>query len=244
MREIIFDTETTGFDPGKGDRVVEIGAVELLDGCPTGRTFHRYVNPERDMPEGAYAVHGLSAEFLADKPVFADPTVGPAFVEFIGDGALVAHNAQFDVKFISAELELAGFAPIANRVVDTLELARKKFPGAQNSLDALCKRFDISLDARDKHGALLDSQLLADVYIELTGGRQRALFGGASGGVSDADDVKPIAYAPRPSPLRPLLTSAEKEAHRAFIGEMGEDALWRRCGIPQDDAESPAAQIA
>ncbi|MEL7028716.1 MAG: DNA polymerase III subunit epsilon, partial [Pseudomonadota bacterium] len=142
MRQIVFDTETTGFDPERGDRIVEIGCVELYSGTPTGGDFHRYVNPERDMPEGAYAVHGLSSEFLSDKPVFADPNIGPAFLDFIGDAAVIAHNAAFDMKFINFELELAGLPRLENQVIDTLEIARAKYPGAQNSLDALCKRFE------------------------------------------------------------------------------------------------------
>jgi len=227
MRQIVFDTETTGFNPEAGDRIVEIGGVELIGGAPTGRTFHTYVNPERDMPEGAYAVHGLSKEFLSDKPVFADPSVGAAFLNFVGDAALIAHNAAFDVKFIEHELMLARLPALSNEIIDTLEIARAKYPGAQNSLDALCKRFEISLERRDKHGALLDSQLLADVYIELTGGRQRGLFQedaalSASAGPSGGRAPR----APRPQPLAMLSTPQERAAHAAFVGQMGENSIW------------------
>ncbi len=172
LREIIFDTETTGFDPFTGDRLVEIGALEMIDKIPTKRTYHQYINPERDMPESAFKVHGLSEEFLSDKPVFAE--IAHAFLDFVGDdGILVAHNAEFDKKFINWHLDHAGLKPIPNeRFTDTLMIAREKFPGAQNSLDALCRRFEIDNSHRTLHGALLDSEILAEVYIELMGGRQ------------------------------------------------------------------------
>ena len=171
MREIVLDTETTGLDPDAGDRIVEIGAVELLNQMPTGRTFHRYINPQRDVPAEALAVHGLSAAFLADKPVFA--AVAAEFAAFVGDARLVIHNAAFDMRFLNAELGWAGQAGFAwARAVDTLELARRRFPGAVNSLDALCRRFGVDNSGREKHGALLDSELLAEVYLELMGGRQ------------------------------------------------------------------------
>lgn len=174
MREIIFDTETTGFDPNSGDRIVEIGCIELVNRMPTGETFHQYVNPEREVPEGAARIHGLTAEFLADHPVFAD--VAEAFLAFVGESSLVAHNADFDRKFINWELENAGFAPIpATRMIDTLVIARSKFPGAQNSLDALCKRLGVDNSHRALHGALLDCELLSEVYLELSGGRQAGL---------------------------------------------------------------------
>ena len=170
LREIVFDTETTGLSPENGDRLVEIGAVELINHIPTGRTYHQYINPERSVPEEVVAVHGLTEEFLKDYPVFAE--VAAAFVEFVGeDGVLVAHNASFDIKFINFELKKLGRAEYEwDRVVDTLEIARKKFPGAKNNLDALCKRFNIDNSHRTKHGALLDAELLADVYLELLGG--------------------------------------------------------------------------
>ncbi|RMF09710.1 MAG: DNA polymerase III subunit epsilon, partial [Alphaproteobacteria bacterium] len=174
MREIVFDTETTGLDPAQGDRLVEIGCVELYNLVPTGKTFHVYINPERDMPQAAYEVHGLSEAFLRDHPVFAE--VAADFLDFIGDATLVAHNAEFDMKFINAELTRLGFPPIGNdRVIDTLAIARRNFPGSPATLDALCKRFGIDNSARTKHGALLDAELLADVYLELRGGRQVGL---------------------------------------------------------------------
>ena len=174
MREIIFDTETTGFDPNSGDRVVELGCIELVNRMPTGESFHQYVNPERDVPASAAKIHGLTAEFLADHPVFAD--VAEGFLEFVGDSALVAHNADFDRKFINWELENADLEPIAQaRMIDTLVMARSKYPGAQNSLDALCKRLGVDNSHRSLHGALLDCELLSEVYLELCGGRQAGL---------------------------------------------------------------------
>lgn len=176
LREIVFDTETTGLSPENGDRLVEIGAVELINHIPTGRTYHQYINPERSVPEEVVAVHGLTEEFLKDYPVFAE--VAAAFVEFVGeDGILVAHNASFDIKFINFELKKLGRAEYEwDRVVDTLEIARKKFPGAKNNLDALCKRFNIDNSHRTKHGALLDAELLADVYLELLGGAEPSML--------------------------------------------------------------------
>jgi DNA polymerase-3 subunit epsilon len=172
MREIVLDTETTGFEPSEGHRIVEIGAVELLNHMPTGKTYHQYINPERDMPVDAFNVHGISEEFLADKPKFA--AVGQEFLDFIGlDAKLVIHNAAFDMKFLNFELQKAGLAKIANdRAVDTLMIARRKFPGSPASLDALCRRFNIDNSSRTLHGALLDSEILAEVYLELIGGRQ------------------------------------------------------------------------
>ena len=171
MREIVLDTETTGLDPDSGDRLVEIGAVELVNHMPTGRTFHVYVNPQRDVPQEAVDVHGLTAQFLADKPVFA--AIAAEFAAFIGDARLVIHNAAFDMKFLNAELGWAGQPTVPwARAVDTLDLARRRFPGAQNTLDALCRRFGVDNSVREKHGALLDSELLAEVYLELMGGRQ------------------------------------------------------------------------
>lgn len=231
MREIIFDTETTGFDPETGDRVVEIGAVELRDGAVTGNTFHRYVNPERDMPEGAFRVHGLSSEFLSDKPVFANPDVVDAFLEFIGDGTLVAHNATFDMRFINAELVRLGRDRLSNEVVDTLAIAKRKYPGSPASLDALCARFaiDTSIRERDGHGALLDSQLLAAVYVELTGGAQAGLrldAGDEGDEAGGSGARRRVGARPRALPARG--TDEERAAHAAFIGEMGDAALWNR----------------
>ncbi|MFZ2467879.1 MAG: DNA polymerase III subunit epsilon, partial [Parvibaculum sedimenti] len=171
MRQIVLDTETTGLSPDEGHRLVEVGCLEVFNHVPTGNVFHRYMNPERDMPEGAFRVHGLSAEFLRDKPKFAE--VVDEFLEFIGDAELVIHNAGFDMTFLNAELKWVGRPPLAAaRAVDTLMIARKRFPGAQNSLDALCRRFNIDNSGRVKHGALLDAELLAEVYLELMGGRQ------------------------------------------------------------------------
>lgn len=227
MREIALDTETTGLDPDSGDRIVEIGAVELMDRLATGRTFHRYVNPQRKVPEEAVKVHGLDDEFLADKPPFAD--VATEFLEFVGDARLVIHNARFDMKFINAELGWAGVEPIPQeRAVDTLEIAQRKFPGAQASLDALCRRFGIDNSSRSLHGALLDSQLLAEVYLELSGGRQANFELLQAGATEDvAEDWRP---SPRPEPLPTRLSDAEIAAHEEFVGSLGEDALWKRPG--------------
>lgn len=233
MREIVWDTETTGFDPAAGDRIVEIGAVELENHLPTGRTFHVYINPDRDMPDEAFQVHGLSAEFLADKPRFAE--IAAAFLAFVGDARLVAHNATFDMRFINWELRNAGFPVIADsRMVDTLAIAKQKFPGAPASLDALCRRFGIDNSARTKHGALLDSEILAEVYLELVGGRQPGLAlsaqmpGRPTGPVMA--DSGPWRARPRPVPLPPRITEAEASAHRAFVEKLGDDAIWRRRG--------------
>jgi DNA polymerase-3 subunit epsilon len=225
MREIVLDTETTGLDPDTGDRIVEIGAVEIVNHMPTGRTFHAYINPQRDVPAEAVQVHGLTAAFLSDKPVFS--AVAAEFAAFVGDARLVIHNAAFDMKFLNAELGWCGQASIPwGRAVDTLDLARRRFPGAQNTLDALCRRFGVDLSAREKHGALLDSELLAEVYLELMGGRQPDLVLSvvASGAVASGAWTPP----PRPRPLVPRLTEAEAAAHAAFIAELGSEALWMR----------------
>ena len=225
MREIVLDTETTGFDPEAGDRIVEIGAVELFNHVATGRTFHEYINPQRAMPQEAFEVHGLGDDFLADKPVFAK--IGHAFVEFVGDARLVIHNAAFDMKFINAELRLMGLGPIPfDRAIDTLAIARSKFPGSPASLDALCRRFGIDNSARTLHGALLDSEILAEVYLELIGGRQPDFaLDSAATGPADTGDTTWRAPA-RPRKLAPRLTDAERAAHAAFIAKLGEDALW------------------
>jgi DNA polymerase-3 subunit epsilon len=236
MREIVMDTETTGLDPAEGHRVVEIGAVELENLLPTGRTYHQYINPERAMPRDAELVHGLNDAFLRDKPVFAQ--IAPAFLDFIGEARLVIHNAAFDMAMLNAEFALIGRAALpASRAVDTLEIARNRFPGAQASLDALCRRFGVDNSGREKHGALLDSELLAEVYLELMGGRQQGL--GLDPGVTRTPGrgaaVAPQSasgYTPRPRP-RPLpsrLTATEKAAHDDFIAEIGDHALWRREG--------------
>ena len=189
MREIVLDTETTGFDPKEGHRIVEIGCVEIFNQIPTGNVYHQYINPQRDMPPEAYDVHGLSEEFLADKPIFTE-IVGD-FIDFIGDAKMVIHNAEFDMRFINAELEWAGMKPLPmSQAVDTLAIARRKFPGSPASLDALCRRFDVDNTSRTFHGALLDSELLAEVYLHLLGGRQHGL-----GLASDSDKSGPRASA-------------------------------------------------
>ncbi|NNE78788.1 MAG: DNA polymerase III subunit epsilon [Silicimonas sp.] len=229
MREIVLDTETTGLDPETGDRIVEIGAVELFGHMPTGRTYHQYVNPERDVPEGAVQVHGLTFDFLRDKPVFKD--VAEAFLDFIGDAKLVIHNAAFDMKFINAELRWQKIQTLPfDRAIDTLEIARKKFPGSPASLDALCRRYGIDNSARTLHGALLDSEILAEVYLELIGGRQPDLVLASSNDsqMTDADTGEVWRPKPRPSPLPSRLTPEEKEAHAKLVSDMGDAALWRR----------------
>jgi DNA polymerase III subunit epsilon len=224
MREIVFDTETTGLDPYQGDRLVEIGCVELMNGFPTGKTFHVYLNPERDMPDQAFQVHGLSGEFLKDKPLFAD--VCEELLAFIGDAPLVAHNAMFDLGFINSELERCKKALIQrDRLVDTLMLARRRYPAGPNSLDQLCLRYAIDASRRTKHGALLDAELLAEVYVELTGKRQARLslveepIAISQGGVITVVRV-------RPAPLAPRISDAERQEHRAFVATLGEKAIW------------------
>jgi DNA polymerase-3 subunit epsilon len=231
MREVIFDTETTGLDPHNGDRMVEIGCIELIGRIETGRTFHAYFNPEREMPPEAEQVHGLTTAFLASKPTFAE--LADELLSFLGDAPLVAHNAKFDFAFLNAELERAGRAPIASeRMIDTVAIARRKHPGAKLSLDALCARYGIDRSHRVKHGALLDAQLLAQLYVELTGGRQIGL------GLVGSEDLAAAASAPaatgalravRPlRPPRPHAPSPEELArHRAFIAEI-KDAIWTR----------------
>ena len=232
MREIVFDTETTGFDPRTGDRVVEIGCVELVNHIVTGQTFHVYLNPERSMPRAAFEVHGLSDDFLADKPKFAE--IADDFLTFVGEARLVAHNAEFDFKFVNAELARLGLPPIGlDRMVDTLALAKRKHPAGPNSLDALCSRYGIDNSRRDLHGALLDSELLAEVYVELIGGKQAALSlvgdepraKGRAGAT-----IRSAASGPRtrPTPLASRLTEEERTAHAAFVAKMGEAALWRK----------------
>ena len=227
MREIILDTETTGLDPATGHRIVEIGAVELLNHLPTGQNFHAYINPERDMPKEAEAVHGLSAAFLSDKPVFA--AIVSDFLAFIGDATLIIHNASFDMAFLNAELSFLGLPALPpERVVDTLHLARQKHPGAANSLDALCRRYGIDNSKRSKHGALLDSELLAEVYLELIGGRQTALILEASRVKRTTTVVTGPIDLQRPAPLPSRLTEEERRAHAAFVASLGESALWKQ----------------
>jgi DNA polymerase-3 subunit epsilon len=232
MREVVLDTETTGFDPEIGDRIVEIGAVELLGHLPSGRSFHAYINPERPMPEAALAVHGLSDAFLADKPLFAEVAAG--FLAFVEGARLVIHNAAFDMRFLNHELGRIGLPPLAEeRVVDTLALARRRFPGAPASLEALCRRFGIDASARSLHGALLDSQLLAEVYLELVGGRQPGLvLDAAPPAASRAAAASGSGHIwrprSRPQPQPPRLTAEEAEAHAALVAALGETSLWPR----------------
>ena len=225
MREIVLDTETTGIDHAKGHRVVEIGAVELINHIPSGKTFHCYIDPERDMPSDAEAIHGLSTQFLKGKPLFS--AIAQEFIAFIGEASLVIHNAAFDVGFLNAEFARVNQPTILpERVVDTLALARQKHPMGPNSLDALCKRYGIDNSKRDKHGALLDSELLADVYLELIGGRQAALSLSAIT-VSARAAIAPLGLVrARPHPLASRLSEAEIIAHTALIAELGDKALW------------------
>jgi DNA polymerase-3 subunit epsilon len=225
MREIVFDTETTGLDPIQGDRLVEIGCIELLNRFPTGKTFHCYFNPERDMPEAAFKVHGLSIEFLTDKPLFAHKV--DDLVAFLGDAPLVAHNAMFDHGFLNAELERAGRTGVnRERMVDTLLIARRKHPGGSNRLDDLCLRYAIDNSRRTKHGALLDAELLAEVYIELIGARQAQLvLSQTAMPALAAGSIVVVRERPLPLPVR--LSAEEREAHRQFIATLGDGAIWR-----------------
>lgn len=230
MREIVLDTETTGFEPSEGHRIVEIGAVELFNHLPTGRTYHQYINPQRSMPKEAFDVHGLGDDFLRDKPVFK--AVGQAFLDFVGDARLVIHNAAFDMKFLNAELQWAGLPGLPfDRAIDTLMMARSRFPGSPASLDALCRRFGVDNSAREKHGALLDSEILAEVYLELVGGRQPDLVLSAGkaeqtrGTGEQAEAWRPRA---RPQPLPTRLTPEEEAAHAAFVAKLGDAAIWAK----------------
>jgi DNA polymerase-3 subunit epsilon len=226
MREIVLDTETTGLDPYQGHRLVEIGCIELVNRIPSGQTFHRYVNPERDMPPEAFAVHGLSRDFLKDKPLFAE--VIDDLLAFIGDAPLVAHNAAFDLTFINAEFERAGRAVLAReRLIDTLLLARRKHPGSPNRLDDLCARYGIDNSKRVKHGALLDAEILADVYLELIEGRQAQLvLVGTGNGGGVAGTGRAIVLKPRPIALPPRLSEDDLAAHALFRASLGEKAIW------------------
>ncbi len=242
MREIVLDTETTGFDPESGDRIVEIGAIELYNHMPTGRTYHQYINPERGMPDEAFGVHGIGPDLLAaprpprpgevtlkDKPMFRD--VVHAFVEFIGDAKLVIHNAAFDMKFLNAELGWLSLPQLPwAQAVDTLTMARQKFPGSPASLDALCRRFGIDNTARTLHGALLDSEILAEVYLELIGGRQPDLVLSSSHVSHQVASCLDANWrpGPRPRPLPARLSAKESAAHSAFVEQMGDAALWTR----------------
>ena len=219
LREVVLDTETTGLSPKSGDRIVEIGCIELVNHLPTGKYFHEYINPERDMPEQAQAVHGLSEEFLSDKLVFA--AVSESFDEFIGDSPLIIHNAEFDLGFLNAERERLELEPLAaNRAIDTVQMARQKFPGSQANLDALCRRFQIDISDRDLHGALKDAKLLAEVYLELIGGRQQGMELGAETGTAtiapDKNQRPPRPHGPSPS---------EEDAHALFLEKLSQP-IW------------------
>lgn len=227
MREIVLDTETTGLDPADGHRIVEIGAVELHNHMPTRRTYHQFINPERPMPKEAFDIHGLGDSFLVDKPVFA--SVAQGFLDFIAGDTLIIHNAAFDLKFLNHELRRANLSPLAaTRAVDTVQIARARFPGSPASLDALCRRFGIDNSRREKHGALLDSEILAEVYLELIGGRQPDLTLQAEPVAGPAMTGQPAAWRPRPrNPALPSrLTDDERLAHDAFVSAMGGSAIW------------------
>lgn len=228
MREIVLDTETTGFDPESGDRIVEIGAVELWNHVATGNTYHQYINPERSMPQEAFEVHGLGDDFLRDKPVFAQ--IADAFLEFVGDSKMIIHNASFDMKFLNAELKWLNKRQLPwEQALDTLAIARKRFPGSPASLDALCRRFNIDNSSRTLHGALLDSEILAEVYLELIGGKQPDFALSVSkektAGTSVDTDWRPTR---RPTPLPSRITENEKAAHAAFVEKLGDNALWNK----------------
>lgn len=225
MREIVLDTETTGFDPVTGDRLAEIGCIELENHIPTGRNFHRYINPEREMPDAAFRIHGLSTAFLADKPKFA--SLADDFLAFVSEDPLIIHNAEFDMKFINYELEKAGKRAIPfQRAIDTVKMARTKFPGSPASLDALCKRFNIDNSNRTLHGALLDAQLLADVYLELLGGRQTGLTlaadDGTTQGMNFAKRNGAVANRPVREPRLFPASPEELDAHKAFVVKLKE----------------------
>jgi DNA polymerase-3 subunit epsilon len=227
MREIVLDTETTGLDPTDGHRIIEIGCVELYDHVPTGDTFHRYLNPERDIPMESQRVHGITEDFVADKPLFAH--VVDEMLEFLGDAPLVIHNAGFDLKFLNAELQKVSrpLIPFA-RAIDTIDIAKAKIPGARYSLDELCRRFSIDLTSRSKHGALLDASLLAQVYLELIGGRQTKLMLSPSDVEAVVKEAVQQAARTRPAPLAPRITDAELDAHAKFVAELGADAIWNQ----------------
>ena len=234
-REIVLDTETTGLSPQQGDRLVEIGCVELINHIPSGRHYHVYINPQRDMPAEAFRVHGLSEEFLADKPLFG--AVANDFREFIGDATLVIHNAPFDMGFLNHELEKSGQTRLTNAVIDTVMVAREKHPGARVSLDALCKHYGIDNSRRTLHGALLDSEILAEVYLELIGGKQVSLALIAETQTSAGGLVARVAVAPRPTPLSSRITPAEAAAHAALLAKMGGDAVWAQYAGAVEAAE-------
>ena len=236
VREVVFDTETTGMDPETGDKLVEIGAVELINHIPTGVTFHRYINPQREVPEDAFKVHGLNYDFLKDYPTFAEQV--DEWIEFVGDAVLVAHNAPFDMKFINYEQKELGRITYGNeRVIDTLEIARKLFPGQRNNLDALCKRFNVDNSARTLHGALLDADLLAKVYLELLGGQEPTMLGGEqkkkvqTTQFIDESQIQRKYREPRVF----ALSEEEEKAHLAFMEKNLTDAVWLKTGEENND---------
>jgi DNA polymerase III subunit epsilon len=238
MREIVLDTETTGLDALRGDRLVELGCVEIFNRMPTGQTFHRHINPQRAVNPEAVAVHGLTDEFLADKPLFAE--IVDEFLAFIGDAPLVIHNASFDVGFINAELDRLKMPSIAReRLVDTLLLARRKHPGVSNRLDDLCSRYSIDNSHRTRHGALLDAELLAEVYVDLIGARQSSLILASDTRQIHVTGIADTLRRQRLTPLKPRLSDAEREAHRAFVATLGEKPIWNDYLPPP-----PAADIA
>ena len=228
MREVIFDTETTGLNPDQGDRIVEVGCIELVNYLPTGREFQIYINPGRPVSEATVRITGITNETLRGKPAFSHPDVVDRLMEFFGDDPIVAHNAEFDRGFLNAELALLGRAILPKeRFIDTLVLAREHRPGSPASLDAVCKRFNISIEGRELHGALKDARLLALAYLELKGGRERAFdFAATSAGA--AGQAMHAPRAPRPAPLAPRITPQEQEAHAAFLAELGESAIWKK----------------
>jgi len=228
MREVVFDTETTGLDPRQGERIVELGCVELVNYLPTGKEFQIYINPGRAMGEGATRVTGITNDMLKGKPSFSHPDVVDRLMEFFGDSIIVAHNAEFDRNFLNAELTRLGRATVPKeRFVDTVVLAREHRPGSPANLDAVCKRFNISLEGRELHGALKDARLLAMCYLELKGGRERA-FDFAAKNVAAAAQAANISRAPRPTPLAPRISAEEQAAHEAFVASLGEAAIWKK----------------
>lgn len=232
MREIVLDTETTGLDPKTGDRLVEIGCVELLNHIPTGQIWHEYINPQRDVPKAAFDVHGLSTEFLSSKPLFID--LADDFLSFVDDATLIIHNANFDMGFLNFELDQIGRPLLSmDRVIDTLALARRKHPGAQNSLDALCRRYQIDNSKRTKHGALLDSEILAEVYGELIGGHQARLELGQKRETTRQKRSARKTNVTRPEPLAPRISEEETLAHKEFIETLGAHAIWNRYTNPE-----------
>jgi DNA polymerase III subunit epsilon len=236
MRELVLDTETTGLDPKEGHRVIELACVELINYIPTGAYWHWYFNPERDVPKAATDVHGLTAAFLADKPLFGD--VAGEILEALGDARLIIHNAAFDIGFLNFEFGRLGHPPLSfDRVTDTLALARRKHPGSPNNLDALCRRYGIDNGARTKHGALLDSELLADVYLRLIGAEQAGLD--LSSQAMSAKIDAEIAVSARPKPLPPLITAEEEAAHAAFVASLGSKAIWNRY-LPAEPQQAAA----